>query len=240
MVITSPLSPTNSTFEMHYTFEAHFSPFKRGVVHDVQFGELLRSLYPGSGYYLCEGIPKQVIANVTFNVNNLRLWTHPLDRADHQNCLTWFQPGKVPLNLKYGLRCVPCSKLHCYLVSEIGRRKKVDPVKKVKRVLPSSKCPFKYLSPASKEKRHELTRLELSSTKRKVLKYERYDVNVGDASNEELTAIAARIHHKSQSELQCLLSEADRAEKGDILRAKWKQDVEDRITFDRDQHKNGT
>ena len=47
----------------------------------------------------------------------------------------------------------------------------------------------------------------------------------------------AHIHHKSPSELDSILAEADKVGKGDILREKWKQDVEDRISFDRDQRK---
>ena len=35
-------------------------------------------------------------------------------------------------------------------------------------------------------------------------------------------------YRKSQSELRTLLDEADKVGKGDILREKWKQDVEDR------------
>lgn len=65
-------------------------------------------------------------------------------------------------------------------------------------------------------------------------------MNVGESSNEEMLAIVAHIHHKSRSELDTLLAEADKVGKGDILREKWKQDVEDRIAFDRDQKQNGT
>ena len=72
----------------------------------------------------------------------------------------------------------------------------------------------------------------------KLHKYERYDTNVGDASNEELLAVVSQIHHKSQSELDALLTECQ-VGKGDILRDEWKQDVEDRILFNRDQQING-
>ena len=62
-------------------------------------------------------------------------------------------------------------------------------------------------------------------------------MNVGEASNEELLAVVAHIHHKSRSELDALLAEADKVGKGDILREKWNQDVEDRISLDGDQRK---
>ena len=89
------------------------------------------------------------------------------------------------------------------------------------------------------EKRYELIRQERRCANKKLHNYEKYDVNVGEASNEELLDVVAHIHRKSRSELEAVLAEADKVGKGDILREKWKQDVEDRISFDRDQRKNG-
>ena len=232
-------APDNNVSEISYTLEAHFIPVKSGSVRDAEFNELLQSLLPGSGYYLCEGITPEVAADITFEAKNLRRWTHPLCRVDHQQCLMWVCTGKVSLNLKYGVRCTFCNKLHHYIVSEISRRQKIAPEQKAQRVLPSSKCPIKYLSPYSKEKRYELIRQERKCVNMKLHNYEKYDVNVGEASNEELLGVVAHIHRKSRSELEAILTEADKVGKGDILREKWKQDVEDRISFDRDQRKNG-
>jgi hypothetical protein len=233
-------APANNLSETSYILEAHFMPVKSGSVRDAEFDELLRSLLPGSAYYLCEGITQEVAASITFEAKNLRRWKHPHCRVDHQQCLMWIcLPGVVPLNLKYGVRCTSCTKLHHYLMSEISRREKVAPEQKAKRILPTSKCPIKHLSPYSKEKRYELIRQERTCAKGKLHKYEKYDMNVGEASNEELLTVVEHIHHKSRSELDAILAEADKAGKGDILREKWKQDVEDRISFDRDQRKNG-
>lgn len=52
--------------------------------------------------------------------------------------------------------------------------------------------------------------------------------------------VVSHIHQKSKAELTSLLDEADRVGKGHILREKWKQDVEKRVSFDKDQRKNGT
>ena len=239
MILTMALDPKRDTVETTYTFEAHFEPIKSGKVGDGQFNELIESLHPSSTYYLCEGIPQDVACNVTFDAKNLRKWGFPLHRTDHTQCLMWFHLEKVPLNLKYGVRCTFCSKLYHYLICENSRRQKVTIDQKAQRILPSSKCPVKYLSPFSKEKRHQLTRQELKSKKRKVQNYEQYNVNVGELSNEELLAIVTHIHHKSKADLSSLLTEADKVGKGDILREKWRQDVEDRLSFDRDQQKNG-
>ena len=48
--------------------------------------------------------------------------------------------------------------------------------------------------------------------------------------------MVAQVHRKSQSDLRILLDEVG---KGDILREKLKQDVEDRILFNKDQQRNG-
>ena len=45
--------------------------------------------------------------------------------------------------------------------------------------------------------------------------------------------------HQTQSELEKLLRESDNAGQGETLRQTWKQDVEDRLAFERDQRKNG-
>ena len=67
-----------------------------------------------------------------------------------------------------------------------------------------------------------------------------YDVNVDDITNEELLALTSQISSKSQSELEKLLAEvAEKSGKDSILRDLWKQDVEERKAFQKDQKRNG-
>ena len=66
-----------------------------------------------------------------------------------------------------------------------------------------------------------------------------YDVNLDDITHDELLTLTSQIHHKSRSDLEAILDEAERAGKGDVLRETWKQDVEDRAAFQKDQNKNG-
>lgn len=66
-----------------------------------------------------------------------------------------------------------------------------------------------------------------------------YDVDIDSLTHDELLTLTSQIHQKSRAELEDLLFEADRAGKGDVLRAAWKQDVEDRATFQKDQKSNG-
>ena len=62
-----------------------------------------------------------------------------------------------------------------------------------------------------------------------------YDVSVRGATHDELLQIVSCIEHKSKHELEVVLAEADKAGKGDLLRMKWRQDVEKRVAFERDQ-----
>ena len=65
------------------------------------------------------------------------------------------------------------------------------------------------------------------------------DVELKDDSDASLIEATSYIQKNSKSELEALLLEADAAGKGDVLRQTWKQDVEDRFNFNKDQHSNG-
>lgn len=66
-----------------------------------------------------------------------------------------------------------------------------------------------------------------------------YDVDVDDATNDELLTLTSQICSKSKSELQRLLAEAEKLGKDGVLKETWKQDVEERMTFQKDQKRNG-
>lgn len=70
-------------------------------------------------------------------------------------------------------------------------------------------------------------------------KYNRFDISVGEATHKELLELVSAVHKKSKDELEALLAEADRADKGHILRQKWQQDVQEHLSFHRDQRRNG-
>ena len=65
------------------------------------------------------------------------------------------------------------------------------------------------------------------------------DVDLKDDSDASLIEATSYIQNNSKGELEALLLEADAAGKGDVLRQTWKQDVEDRINFNKDQRCNG-
>ena len=67
----------------------------------------------------------------------------------------------------------------------------------------------------------------------------KFDVDVNDATHEELIKLTSQICNKSVNELDKLFSEAAKSGKADYLKECWKQDVEERLEFLKDQRTNG-
>ncbi len=228
--------------EATFAFEVHFGYERdRGSVSDDRFDVLLRTLLPGSGYELCPGLPDDVRTQLTFECKNARKWGFPFNRIDHTQCELWYHVHTDLGRIKREPTCEKCSQLLRYCKVQLKRRAKVTPAQKAKRTLPSSTCNLRYLSPASKRVRLQRRSMESFQSRRKLqsLKYRKYDVNPNDATHSELLRLVAEIQHSSPEKLEELLTEADRAGKGDILRNKWKQDVEERLAFEKDQQRNG-
>lgn len=143
----------------HYKFEAHFVLLYQGLTTDAQFDVLIQSLLPGSNYRLCPGIPEQVRERVNFECKSARKWGFPFQRTDHVECQLWFQAQLTP-RLQLEPMCRKCKTLHKYLQKMLRRRAAVTPTRKAKRALPSSRCPLKYLSPATRRLRQSRTHQE--------------------------------------------------------------------------------
>lgn len=135
--------------------------------------------------------------------------------------------------------CGKCKALSKYVRKMLRTRASVTPTRKAKRALPSSRYPMKYLSPATRHLRQSRARKEKSTMKEKLDKYHHYDINVGDITHGELLELVSTIQKKSKGELEALLAEADGTGKGKILRQKWQQDVQEHLSFHRDQRQNG-
>ena len=134
--------------------------------------------------------------------------------------------------------CANCTKLFSYLSKEARRKASVTLICKRKRLSPSSNYPVSFLSPTSVTKRlthARRKRFHLSTAVHK----NSFDVDVGDATHDELMALVSKIQHQSCSEVEKLLQGADREGQGENLRRTWRQDIEDRLAFQKDQRKNG-
>ena len=73
----------------------------------------------------------------------------------------------------------------------------------------------------------------------KALNKDGWNMSVSEVTHDELITLVSKIQNQTHSELEKLLREADDAGHGETLRQTWKQDVEDRLAFERDQRKNG-
>ena len=218
-------APHNGT-DMKFIFEANFITIFSGNTTDDSFNNLLQSMLSNSGYFLCPGMPLDIVEKCTFEAKNVRKWMSPFHRIDHKECEQWF---RAPLKKSiHAPTCSKCIKLRHYLVTEVRRRAAVTSTQKEKRALPTSRCPVKYLTPCTRRMRMALLRKETNYMQRKVHCYKKYDINVGTATQNELIELVAHISRTSNIELQKVLAEADRAGKGDVLRMKWKQDVDER------------
>ena len=144
---------------------------------------------------------------------------------------------KVSGKWKHLPTCTNCVKLASYLNFEDRRKASITPTRKRKRQSPSSNYPISLLSPTSVTKRLKIARKRKFKNSRE-LQQNSFDVNVSDITHNELITLVSRIQHQSSNELQNLLQEADRKGQGEHLRSIWKQDVEDRVAFQKDQRKN--
>ena len=132
------------------------------------------------------------------------------------------------------ITCTNMHKLFSYLRKEARRKASITSTRKRKSQSPSSNYPISLLSPTSTKKRLKLARKRKFKIS-KAVQQSSLNVNVSDVTHNELLTLVSRIQHQSRTELKKLLQEADREGQGEHLRSTWKQDVEDRVAFQRDQ-----
>ena len=221
-----------------YTFEVNFTALHTGPIGGSDFHAWLHTMLPGSGYYLCPGIGNTAVCSDSSSAKSVCKWGFPFDRVDHKNCKLWLPMPALSKKWSHTPTCEKCTELFSYLRRESRRKAAITPTRKRKRLLPSSNYPVSRLTPISHTKRLTLKRtkqLKLS----KALKKDGWNVNIGEVTHDKLLSLVSKIHYQTRSELEKLLREADNAGQGETLRQTWKQDVEDRLAFERDQRKNG-
>ena len=143
--------------DIKFTFEANFTTVSSGRVSDDTFDDLMQSMLPDSSYYLCPGMPLDLVEKCTFEAKNARKWMPPFQRIDHTECEQWF---KNVSQRSIAPTCNKCLKLRHYLYNEVKRRAAVTSVQLAQRTLPTSRCPIKHLTPSMREKRMALLRLK--------------------------------------------------------------------------------
>jgi len=154
-----------------FQFEVLFIPQVCGRLPDdnEKFHEILQTLLPGSGYFLCQGLPSEVASLMTCNTKSTRRWGLPFNRVDHKECPLWMKAASPSTSSQLQLqRCEKCTKLMYYVRRAEKRKQSVTPEQKAKRLLASSNYPLKYLSPDNLQARMKNIAQEKKSRGRKV------------------------------------------------------------------------
>ena len=207
----------------------------------------LNTLLPNSKFILCPGIReygKEFGESIRFQSKNLRVWTHPHQRHDSNQCLLWHKPSNFQLSVDsplYGL-CTNCKILYHDLQAIKKRVLSSSPLHKEKWTEPSSNHPLKYLSPASQVKKLARKGVEVRRLQKALSKFDdtSLDVEIRGDQGEEIQKLVAAIDQSGQEELQAIYTEANSVEEGagDALREAWERDVAERKEFFEDQLKS--
>ena len=94
MSINSPIHTPRMTLNsenettVNFKFEVLFVVIASGVLPDDQnhFDELINSMSPESGYFVCQGIPYSMNTIMAFQTKSVRKWDLPFQQLDHKEC----------------------------------------------------------------------------------------------------------------------------------------------------------
>lgn len=82
-------------------------------------------------------------------------------------------------------------------------------------------------------------RQERAAASKSLKRYKKFDFTLNFDQHDEFLEMVAAITEQCPEELNKVLCEADSRGKGEVIRKLWKHDVEDRLTFKKDQSRNG-
>ena len=105
-----------SNSSVTFKFEATYVPLVCGHLPEdnERFHELVQTLLPGSGYFLCQGLPSDVASLMVYDTKSARKWGLPFGRVDHKECPMWLRIESTARSSERE-RCEKCSKLMYYV-----------------------------------------------------------------------------------------------------------------------------
>ena len=200
-----------------------------GIVEDVEFSEF--------GY-----VPK-----------GIRVMSGPMKTTHAVSCMIWHVPSSrqnasgrsKPADPRWRRMCTECLKVTRYLKRRVKAKKSVDVAAKALRQMPSSHCPWKYLSPNSKSKRSRNVRQQRTRLQKQVLKfYKKTKVELPARQSSELCKLVKAIGSSEEGKRQLdeIRKEGNKLEvqngsrAGDCVSEVW---IKDRESFFEDQQNNG-
>lgn len=196
-----------------------------------------------SGYTLCPGIG-QYPPELRFKTKNLREWGIPFTRADSQMCLLWHLPNneKYPHGDKLRDVCTACRRLSHDIRQLLQKSKIVPECKKESRLHVSSNYPLKYLSPDSRAARvARITKDRKNLSAKLAATPTHFNFNVNDKQHCEILDLVQAIEKKGSKTVEELCSQGDAVlgQDNNLLREAWRQDVKERLDYEKDQAKSG-
>lgn len=224
-----------------YKWQVFLKTVCEGTFNYAEVITYLQQLVHTSGYAICPGI-REYPSVIRFKTKHLREWGTPFSRLDSDSCLLWH----VPNNLRYPtgdpLRdaCVECRKL-TYEISRLAERAVItSDEEKLSRTSVSSNYPLKYLSPSSKTARVSKIGRERKNLLAK-MSTPQFDCDLKDKQHTELLQLVKAIDKHGSKTIEDLCAQGDKVLGEDnVLREVWKQDVVERLHYEKDQRKSGT
>ena len=218
----------------NYAIKVLFRDAFKGALKDE--GDLTSLLDIMNSYKICPGLksPPEV------NSDLKRTWGFPFQRVDSHKCLLLHLPGnkkQVPGSALFDV-CTDCKKLY-WKLSNIANKRRSNGRNRVQK---SSTCNWKFLSPKSAKKRvRNLTADARRLTKEVERLRKKLDVSLSPELSSEMRQITSKISSQYHECLDDIFEEAEKKTKGKggLMKEMWKQDVDDRNAFWKDQCRNG-
>ena len=220
--------------EGNYAIKVLFRDAFKGTLKDE--GDVTSLLDIMNSYKICPGLKSPPEVNSALK----RTWGFPFQRVDSHKCLLLHLPGnkkQVPGSALFDV-CAHCKKLY-WKLSNIAKKRRSNGRN---RVLKSSTCNWKFLSPKSAKNRLcNLTADARRLTKEVERLRKKLDVSLSPELSSEMRQITSKISSQYRECLDDIFEEAEKKTKGKggLMKAMWKQDVDERKAFWKDQCRNG-
>ena len=202
----------------------------------------LEELRPCSGFKTCPGL-KHYPEELRFDTKNVHHWGLPFNRIDAKSYVLWHVPHNIHHPAGDDLRdtCQPCQVLHHDISNLVKKADFISLEQKLSRTSVHSKYPLKYLSPKSKAERVSKMSKEHKNLAVKLSSITDHDYNLNDKQHAELLQIVCSVNEKGNKAIEKLCSRGDQILSSECnpLREVWRQDVIERLEYERDQKKNG-
>ena len=255
-VQTGPFQPVRLVIHGDGAWSLHCPIFEHTVINSGKLLtletsrviELAQEMLHGK-HTLCPGVLKD-FSFLGYVPENIRVIGGPTSSAHSKTCKIWHIPSKnIPLKSGSDPRlksvCTECREVARYIEKKVTAKKNVDETTRMKRQMPNSHFPWKFLSPGSKSKRTRNLRQQRSRAIKQALKfYKKTKVELPSNQSKELCQLIQAIENSEagKRELGKIVEEGNQFEgkgglkAGDCVSETWRKDREE---FFKDQQSNG-